>query len=79
MLDKAIDIVPDVPELWLTKAMVLSEIDKPDEALLCYERVIQLDPSNYVALDGAGVILTNKGDHARALQYYDRALHILGL
>jgi len=54
----------------------LLEKELLDEARQQFEAVLQFDPENTVAREGLGRTYRREGDLARAIQEYERALHI---
>ncbi|MCK4723353.1 MAG: tetratricopeptide repeat protein, partial [Dehalococcoidia bacterium] len=54
----------------------LFEKELLDEARQQFEAVLQFDPENTVAREGLGRTYRREGDLARAIQEYERALHI---
>jgi spore maturation protein CgeB len=47
-----------------------------NEALECLEKIIQVEPDNYEALNDKGVLLYNLGRKTEAIEYINRALKI---
>jgi tetratricopeptide (TPR) repeat protein len=65
----------DVGDLIL-KASKYSESKSYQDALLCYERAVVLDPKSTVAHYGKGVMLGNLGRYGDAIHAFDRVLEI---
>lgn len=64
---------PEVAGL-LGKGQSLLSMDKPEEALACFEQVLQSEPKNGEALMKKGLALERLGKHDDALRCYDDAL-----
>lgn len=64
---------PEVAGL-LGKGQSLLSMDKPEEALACFEQVLQSEPKNGEALMKKGLALERLGKHDEALRCYDDAL-----
>jgi tetratricopeptide (TPR) repeat protein len=58
----------------LLLAMSLDDAGHKQSALAVYEFVAEIAPKNSEALKRAGALMYRKGDHVRALEYYERAL-----
>lgn len=58
------------------RAQILMEMDSLPQALEDFDRVLELDPLNEVALQAAGYIATNMGDDERGRTYYTRYLEV---
>jgi len=63
---------PKPPEL-LEAAGLFSSIDDPANALSTYQRVIEIDPKNSLALAGAGESAFRLGRYHTAQQYFQKA------
>lgn len=64
---------PNPPEL-LQAAQLFSRIDDPANALATYQRVLEADPKNALALAGAGESAFLRGRYRTAQQYFHLAL-----
>lgn len=51
----------------------LNKLDRLPEALVAYEKATELDPANWRALKGVGIVLDRMGRPADAAAYYRRA------
>ncbi len=56
--------------------IALSDSGRADEALRVFEKILEADPRNAVALQNAGITLLKKGDAAGALERFSRAFAI---
>jgi tetratricopeptide (TPR) repeat protein len=65
---------PAQPPFLLQAAQLFMGIDDPANALSAYQRVLQLDPKNSVALAGAGQSAFLLGRYRTAQQYFHQAL-----
>jgi Tfp pilus assembly protein PilF len=64
---------PDVrPQL--TQALDLETAGKLDEAEELYGKVLELDPTNFVALDRRAIMCSKRGEHAEALRLIQAAM-----
>ena len=43
-IDKALDINPKIPNIWLSKGETLRGMNKNEEALECIDKALELDP-----------------------------------
>lgn len=59
-LDDATSKNPDNKQLWLIKGQLLDRQEKVEEAIKCYEKVLELDPENAPALGSIGIIYYNQ-------------------
>lgn len=50
--------------------------NKYDEAMKCYNKALEIDPSFVKALDNKGFILYLQKNHTEAIKYFDKALKI---
>ena len=59
--DKAISLAPNVHILWYHKGLAHALIDEPVEAIRCYEKTLELDPTYTRALNNKGDLLCTIG------------------
>lgn len=64
----------DHTHLLLAKGQSLLNLDKPDEALACYDEILKLEPEHPEALVKKGVALEQLRQVEDALRCYDRAI-----
>ena len=62
--------------LWVQKGEALDRLTRVREALMCYDKAIELEPKNILAWCSKGVALSQLGRYEEALRCYDRALEI---
>ncbi|MFX0148201.1 MAG: tetratricopeptide repeat protein [Candidatus Hodarchaeota archaeon] len=72
VLDEALRIDQNIPEIWAEKGTILVELNQLEEAIRCYEIAINLKPS----MDGAWSLL---GRVLIRLQRFDDALLVLDM
>jgi len=65
---------PQNASLWWQKANMLVALNKPDEALACYEHVLDIMPGNAAVYTAMAQVLESGGKNEEALAAYDRAL-----
>jgi tetratricopeptide (TPR) repeat protein len=73
--DKVIelDYTPRIEAAWLTKAVLLAELQRYDEALQASEMIIELKPNSASAWSTKGYVLDEMGRHAEAEEAFARA------
>ncbi len=81
--DKAIDDVKELVEFapnnvnfQLQLAMFYNAAKKTDEAVKIYDGILEDDPENPDAIRGRGDAYLSLGEHAKAIQDYERAIEI---
>lgn len=74
--DKAISLSPDYVEAWYGKGLAMIAAEDCDEALRCFERVVELDGKHYNALFQLGNVYMRLDDYSLALDWYLRALAV---
>jgi tetratricopeptide (TPR) repeat protein len=57
VLDKAVQLAPEDPELWKQLAGALVALNRPEDALVVYQQVLKLDPRHLEAAYACGVLL----------------------
>jgi len=72
--------LPELKELeaWelVNKGFSLGKLGKPQEAIACYDRAIEIDPGDALAWNNKGITLAMLGKDQEAIACYDRALEI---
>lgn len=74
--DRSIALNPNATESRYTRASVLRELERYEEALEEFLRVIELDALNESALQNAGYLSAQLGNEEDARQYYNRYLEL---
>jgi tetratricopeptide (TPR) repeat protein len=62
--------------VWAEKGNLLLDLLRYAEASACYQRALEIDPKNLVALTNQGVVRQEEDNYEEAIEYYDRALAI---
>ena len=65
---------PANPATWCGLGAAHRQLDQFEEARRCYDRALELDPSNLHALTNTGELYLRQGDPAAGLKYFDRVL-----
>jgi tetratricopeptide (TPR) repeat protein len=71
VIDKAIQLRPDIAGLWTDLGVVLVDLERPDEALLSFQHALKLDPRNWDAAHKSALLLQRLGRLDEALKYFD--------
>jgi tetratricopeptide (TPR) repeat protein len=74
--EESLAINPNAMTTRVLRARILFELDRLEESLADYDRVLELDPLNEDALQTAGFIATRLGDDERGRAYYRRYLEV---
>ncbi|MGE0159053.1 MAG: tetratricopeptide repeat protein [Gemmatimonadales bacterium] len=74
--DESLAINPNALTTRFLRARILFELGRQQEALEDFDRVLQLDPLNEVALQTAGVLATQLGEDERGRDYFRRYLEV---
>ena len=61
---------------WCNKGIALGYLDRHDEALLCYNKALEISPDNTLILRNKGVALMKLGRYGEALLVFTKALQI---
>ncbi len=61
---------------WFMKAFTFMEFGKYEDSIDCFQKVIDLDPSQHEAFNNLGICLTNLGRHEEAVSFIERAVAI---
>jgi tetratricopeptide (TPR) repeat protein len=70
--DKAIELKPDIPSLWVRRGHTLSDLQRPADALLSYQRALDLDPHHWDAAYQSGFLLHEARRLEEAISYLNR-------
>jgi Tetratricopeptide repeat/TPR repeat len=74
-LRKAVEIDSENPQVWCLLGGVYNEVNS-NEAVLCYEKTIKINPNYYLAYRGLGNYYLKNKDYALAESYYTKAIEI---
>ena len=74
--DESLAINPNAMSTRVLRARILFELERLDEALVDYDRVLEMDPLNEQALQTAGFIATRLGNDEQGRTYYRRYLEV---
>jgi Flp pilus assembly protein TadD len=74
--DKAVQIKPDDPELWVNLGNALADMKRPAEAVLTYQHALELDPRNWNAAYRRGVMFYESGRFEEALSWFNRCAEL---
>lgn len=76
LLDRAITLAPDYPEVFSRRAVVHFAQGNIEQAVGDLRRVLALDPNHYKALEGLAQIFKEIGRKKAALEIYRRLLQV---
>jgi tetratricopeptide (TPR) repeat protein len=62
--------------VWAEKGNLLLDLGRYAEASACYQRALEIEPENLVALINQGIVRQEEGNYEEAIDYYDRVLAI---
>lgn len=71
------DLLPQDGETRFQLGLVLTRLDRPDEAIEQFETALRLEPDSVPALNGLGLALARKGQYREAIREYGRALKLM--
>lgn len=74
LLDRAVELEPTQPEIRKSLGIVHLAADRPQRALECFDRALQLDPDHFVARLHRGAALERLGQSREALANYYGAI-----
>jgi len=78
LLNKLVALVPEDGVAWFRMGGSLEDLSRPEEAIQCYDRVLELDPNSISALSNKAGVLRGLKRDGEALKCFDRALEIDG-
>jgi len=67
---------PDILETWGTKGNVLNQLKYYEEALKCYNKVLELDPNDVNGWYKKGYTLMKLGKNQEALKCFNKVLEL---
>jgi len=74
--DKALSLSPDYIDAWYGKGLALVSAECVDDAIDCFEKVVELDCNHYNALFQLGNIYMKLDDYSPALDWFLKALSV---
>jgi tetratricopeptide (TPR) repeat protein len=74
--DESLAINPNALTTRFQRAQILFQLERHEEALEDFDRVLEQDPLNETALQAAGVLATQMGDEERGRGYFRRYLEV---
>ena len=69
-LSKAAEMIPNSSVVWSNRGFLFTLIEELQKARSDYGRALQIDPSNYLGLDGEGLVALKEGRTEEAVQYF---------
>jgi len=69
--DKAVQLKPDVAELWKNLGNVLLALERPADALLSFQHILTLDPRHWEAAYQSAVLFHQLERLAEAVEHFD--------
>jgi len=69
-------IDPENTIAWNNKGIALAKSGKIDEAVICYDKALNIDPDDYVYLNNKGNALYKKGNIRDALKSYQMVFEL---
>jgi len=76
MIDRALNINPNVPEYHVDKGRVLFKLDSLDSALVCFNNAILLDSTNDMAYNNRGTLYVKIMQYKNAISDFENAIRI---
>ena len=70
-LKRAIALKPELQPAWVNLAMAYHKVNKIDSALACYEKVLQINPKELIAVFKMVDLYFEKGEIAKAMKIND--------
>ena len=74
--DKALELNPNLAEVWFYKGIILQTKDMNKEALECYEKSIEINPKNALVWYNKGTLMNYFGLFSEAIACYNKAINI---
>ena len=69
--DKAVQLRPDAVMLWNNRGNVLLALERPADALQCFQQILTLDPHHWESINKIALLLHHLGRFEEALKYFD--------
>ena len=61
---------------WINKGKALYELGRPEEAIECFDKAIELDPKDVGVWNNKGIVLDDLGKHEEAIECYDKVIEL---
>lgn len=74
--EEAVHLAPQVAKSWFTRALVLSRLKRPDEAISACKEACRLDPRNFHAHAATGELLAQEKRWSESIGEYSAALNL---
>ena len=78
IIDRAVQLQPDEPDLWRNRGDALVGLDRPQDAIPSYQRVLGLNPHHFDAAYKLALLLHQAGRDEEALGWFDRCAKLQG-
>jgi TonB family protein len=76
MFSQAIAMKPDWPQAWAARARIAYQDKRYVDSIKDLDEALRLDPTNPVWYDARGLAYSYSGQHARAIEDYNRAIEL---
>lgn len=76
VLDESLKLDPMSADIWYRRGLALCALERYEEAIECFGRVLELEPDDMAAWHNKGVTLNNLGRPEESALCYDRALEL---
>lgn len=76
--DKALEIQPDLYEVWFNRANVLAKLERFDEAIFSYDKAVEIQPNFREAWHNRGNVLSHLERWEESNTSYEKAREIQG-
>ncbi|MBW2049249.1 MAG: tetratricopeptide repeat protein [Deltaproteobacteria bacterium] len=75
-LEKGISLHPENIEALIRLGNLYFDVDRPEKAIMAYNKALELDPTNPDVLTDLGVMYRRKGQPLEAIKAFDKAIKI---
>ena len=75
-LEKEISLHPENIEAWIRLGNLYFDADRPEKAIMAYNKALELNPGNPDVLTDLGVMYRRKGQPLEAIEAFDKASKI---
>ncbi|MBF0453239.1 MAG: tetratricopeptide repeat protein [Magnetococcales bacterium] len=73
-VDSLLDQYPDLPHFYFNKGLILKELRQGREAIVCFERAVEIQPDLTVAFNNIGATWQDLGELAQAVRFFRQAV-----